>query len=68
VALPYSVTTSREGQGKARAEERGGRGGRRHPMSNVCIKVKPARLVERAAAPSGPMSFALRESQREGAE
>ena len=37
-------------------------------MSSDCIDVRPARLVERAAAPSGPMSFELRESGREGAE
>jgi hypothetical protein len=45
----------------------GGRGGRPHLMSSFCINVRPARLVERAAAPSGPMPFPLREggSERE---
>ena len=37
-------------------------------MSSVCIDVRPARLVERAAAPSGLMSFQLREREAEGAE
>jgi hypothetical protein len=37
-------------------------------MSSVCIDVKPARLVESAAAPSEPMRFRLRERGREGAE
>jgi hypothetical protein len=32
-------------------------------MSSVCIDVKPARLVERAAAPSRPMRFELWESE-----
>ena len=32
-------------------------------MSSVCIDVRPARLVESAAAPSGPMPFELRESR-----
>jgi hypothetical protein len=36
-------------------------------MFSVCIDVRPARLVERAAAPSGPMSFELRESESVGA-
>ena len=33
-------------------------------MSSDCIDVRPARLVERAAAPAGPMPFKLRESER----
>jgi hypothetical protein len=37
-------------------------------MSSVCMDVRPARLVESAAAPSGPMSFRLQESESEGAE
>jgi hypothetical protein len=37
-------------------------------MSSVCIDVRPARLVERAAAPSEPMPFELREREGEGAE
>jgi hypothetical protein len=36
--------------------------------SSVCINVRPARLVERTAAPSEPMPFELWESEREGAE
>jgi hypothetical protein len=32
-------------------------------MSSVCIDVRPARLVEIAAAPSEPMPFELRESR-----
>jgi hypothetical protein len=39
-----------------------------HPMSSVCIDVRPARLVERAAALSEPMPFSLRERVGEGAE
>jgi hypothetical protein len=31
-----------------------------HLISSVCIDVRPARLVERAAAPSVPMLFELR--------
>jgi hypothetical protein len=31
-------------------------------MLSVCIDVRPARLVESAAAPSEPMPFELRES------
>ena len=45
---------------------RGEGGGRRHLMSSVWIKERPARLVESAAAPSEPMSFELRETGREG--
>ena len=37
-------------------------------MLSVCIDVRPARLVERAAAPSGPMLFELQESEGDGAE
>ena len=36
-------------------------------MLSDWINVRPARLVESAAAPSGPMLFELRESEREGA-
>ena len=39
----------------------GGEGGLLHLMSSVCIAVRPARLVESAVAPSGPMRFELRE-------
>jgi hypothetical protein len=35
-------------------------------MARVCMDVSPARLVESAEAPAGPMSFELRE--RRGAE
>jgi hypothetical protein len=38
--------------------------GRLHLRSSVCIDVRPAKLVERAAAPSEPMPFELRESER----
>jgi hypothetical protein len=31
-------------------------------MASVCIDVSPARLVERAEAPVGPMLFELQES------
>ena len=41
----------------------GGGRGRRHLMSSVCIDVRPARLVQSAAAPSEPMPFELRESR-----
>jgi hypothetical protein len=44
-----------------------GGGGRQHLMLSVCIDVRPARLVESAAAPSEPMPFELRGSEREGA-
>jgi hypothetical protein len=42
-------------------------------MSSVCIDVRPARLVERAVAPSEPMPLFLREREhkeggREGRE
>jgi hypothetical protein len=33
-------------------------------MSSDCIDVRPARAVERAVPPPGPMSFRLRESGR----
>jgi hypothetical protein len=52
----------------ARVIAEGGEGDRPHPMSSVCIDVRPARLVERAAAPSGPSSFALWEREAEGAQ
>jgi hypothetical protein len=45
-----------------------GGGGRPHLMFSVCIDARPARLVERTAAPSGPMPFELRESDGEGAQ
>jgi hypothetical protein len=35
-------------------------------MSNVFIKMRPARFVESAAAPSKPMPFSLREIGRKG--
>ena len=44
----------------------GGWGDRPHLMSSVCIDVRPARLVESAAAPSGPIPFSLRERGGEG--
>jgi hypothetical protein len=37
-------------------------------MFSVCIHVRPARLVEKAAAPSGPMLFELQQSESEGAK
>ena len=37
-------------------------------MLSVCIDVRPARRVESAAAPSEPMPFELRESEREQRE
>jgi hypothetical protein len=37
-------------------------------MFSVCIDVRPIRLVERAAAPSGPRSFELWEREAEGAQ
>jgi hypothetical protein len=37
-------------------------------MLSICIDVRPARLVERAAAPSALMLFLLRESNRQGEE
>jgi hypothetical protein len=45
-----------------------GGGDRPHLMSSVCIDVRPARLVERAAAPSGPRAFDLWEREAEGAQ
>ena len=36
-------------------------------MASDCSDVSPARLVERAAAPAGPMSFELRERTGVGA-
>jgi hypothetical protein len=46
--------------------ERGRQGWRegRRLMSSVCIDVRAARQAERAAAPTGPMWFELRESER----
>jgi hypothetical protein len=38
--------------------------GRLHLILSVCINVRPARLVERAAAPSEPIPFELRERKR----
>jgi hypothetical protein len=55
-------------EGEGRRGRRGGRGVRPHLMSSACIDVRPARLVERAAAPSGPMLFELRKSEGEEAE
>jgi hypothetical protein len=46
----------------------GGGGGMRHLMLSVCIDVRPARLVESAAAPSEPMPFDLRESTERAEE
>jgi hypothetical protein len=40
----------------------------KHLRSSVCIDVRPARLVERAAAPSALMLFSLRGGSREGVE
>ncbi len=34
-------------------------------MLSVCIDVRPARLVERWAVPSGPILFELREREME---
>ncbi len=52
------------GEGGGEGGTKGGRGREGgHLMSSVCIDVRPARLVESAAAPSGPMPFELRESK-----
>jgi hypothetical protein len=62
----------RPARSRADAEVRGGGeggvGGLLHLMSSACIDVRPARLVESAATPSGPMPFELRERGRKGAE
>jgi hypothetical protein len=42
------------------------RGYKPHLMSSVCSDVRPARLVERDAAPSAPISFSLQRERREG--
>ena len=55
--------TRESGGGAARG---GGGDCRLDLMARVCMDVSPARLVESAEAPAGPMSFELRE--RMGAE
>jgi hypothetical protein len=49
------------------AEGCGGGGARQHLKSSIRINVRPARLIERAAALTEPMPFELHESEREGA-
>ena len=67
---PRGERKKEEGGATPRRRARGGEsgerqaGGRPHLMSSDCIDVRPARLVERAAAPAGPMPFKLRESER----
>jgi hypothetical protein len=48
--------------GSKETEVRGSARMRGHLMLSVFIDVRPARLVESAAAPSEPMPFELRES------